>query len=250
MTLVDAALPDAEAATARATDALTVARDQGGDRTDAVNRSAVVDMLRAVAALSVLVAHSSLIATGAGGTDVIKPLRQMLGAGVLLFFGISGYPIAGPYLRALAAGDPLPRASAYLVRRAARIYPAYWIALGCVILFLMPTGGIKPYQVPVHALLLHSSWPVPGETTAICFVGWTLGIEFAFYLFVPLAAAILRAVHPKPWRVRDLVLLVVAGWAATSYWHGHATPSAPTRTCAACCRWACSCGSSPSAPAC
>jgi hypothetical protein len=64
MTLVDAALPDAEAATARATDALTVARDQGGDRTDAVNRSAVVDMLRAVAALSVLVAHSSLIATG------------------------------------------------------------------------------------------------------------------------------------------------------------------------------------------
>jgi len=203
-------------------EALALARDRGGDRTDAENRSDVVDMLRAVAALMVVVAHSSLVAMGGAGDDVVNPLREMLGAGVLLFFSLSGYLLAGPYLRALAGGQPLPRASAFLLRRAARIYPAYWIALACVLLFLMPVNGVKPWQVPVHALLLHSSWPVPGEVTAIYFVAWTLGIEAVFYLLVPIAANILRAVHPRPWTPRSLAALVLVAWLATAAWHTQA----------------------------
>src|SRR5262249_10509534 len=145
-------------------------------------------------------------------------LRQMLGAGVLIFFSLSGYLIAGPFLRALVDGRPLPGIRSYLVRRVARIYPAYWLAFGAVLLLLWPPGGVRAYQVPVHLLLLQSSWPVNGEPTAIFFVAWTLGVEMAFYAFVPLAAWALRAIHPRPWRPGRLAAVVLAGGVASAAW--------------------------------
>jgi peptidoglycan/LPS O-acetylase OafA/YrhL len=193
-------------------------RDESGDRTAERNRSGVVDSVRALAALMVLVAHASFVANNGAPGPVGTALRQMLGAGVLIFFSLSGYLIAGPFLRALVEGRPLPRLGAYFVRRAARIYPAYWIALAAVLLFLWPAGGVRPYQFPVHILLLQSSWPVNGEPTSIFFVAYTLGIEASFYVFVPLVALVLRGVHPKPWRPSVLAALVIAAGVASAAW--------------------------------
>jgi peptidoglycan/LPS O-acetylase OafA/YrhL len=193
-------------------------RDENADRTTERNRSAVVDAVRALAALMVLIAHASFIANNGYPGSVGYALRQMLGAGVLIFFSLSGYLIAGPFLRALVDGRPLPRISTYFVRRAARIYPAYWIAFAAVLVFLWPPGGVRAYQFPVHLLLLQSSWPVNGEPTSIFFVAWTLGVEAAFYAFVPLAALVLRAVHPGPWRPGRLAAIVVVGAVASAAW--------------------------------
>jgi peptidoglycan/LPS O-acetylase OafA/YrhL len=193
-------------------------RDETGDRTAGRNRSAVVDSVRALAALMVLIAHSSFIANNGTPGAVGTALRQMLGAGVLIFFSLSGYLIAGPFLRALVDGRPLPRISSYFVRRAARIYPAYWIAFAAVLILLWPAGGVRPYQFPVHLVLLQSSWPAYGEPTGIFFVAWTLGVEAAFYVFVPLAALVLRAVHPTRWRPGRLAAVVIAGGVASAVW--------------------------------
>jgi peptidoglycan/LPS O-acetylase OafA/YrhL len=193
-------------------------RDETGDRTTERNRSAVVDSVRAVAALMVLIAHASFIANNGYPGPVGYALRQMLGAGVLIFFSLSGYLIAGPFLRALVDGRPLPRISSYFVRRAARIYPAYWIAFAAVLILLWPAGGVKPYQFPVHLLLLQSSWPTYAEPTAIFFVAYTLGVEAAFYVFVPLAALVLRALHPTPWRPSRLALIVLIAAVASAVW--------------------------------
>jgi peptidoglycan/LPS O-acetylase OafA/YrhL len=193
-------------------------RDETGDRTTERNRSAVVDAVRAVAALMVLAAHASFIANNGYPGAVGTALRQMLGAGVLIFFSLSGYLIAGPFLRALVDGRPLPRISSYLVRRAARIYPAYWIAFGAVLILLWPAGGVKPYQFPVHLLLLQSSWPHAGEPTSIFFVAYTLGVEVAFYVFVPLGALALRALHPSPWHPGRLAAVVLVGGVASAVW--------------------------------
>jgi peptidoglycan/LPS O-acetylase OafA/YrhL len=190
-------------------------RRETGDRTEERNRSGVVDAVRAVAALMVLTAHSSFIANNGTAGPIGTALRQMLGAGVLVFFSLSGYLIAGPFLRALVEGRPLPAIRTYLVRRAARIYPGYWVAFGAVLLLLWPAGGVKPYQFPVHLLLLQSSWPVAGEPTSIFFVGWTLGVEAAFYVFVPVAALVLRALHPGPWRAGRLCAVVIGGACAS-----------------------------------
>src|SRR2546423_5768317 len=142
-------------------------RDEAADRTKEANRSGVVDALRATAAMMVLVDHTGLIAAGPTPGTVATAVRHMLAAGVFLFFVVSGYLIAGPFLRALVNGDPLPRIGAYAVRRAARIYPAYWVAFTAVLLLLYPAGGLRGYQLPVHLSLLHSSWPHVGEPEAI-----------------------------------------------------------------------------------
>src|SRR5439155_18197128 len=123
-----------------------------------------------------------------------------------------------PFIRALVEGTPLPRTGPYLLRRATRIYPAYWLAFGAVLLLLWPQGGVRPYQYPVHLLLLQSSWPHAGEPTAIFFVSWTLGIEIAFYVFVPIAAALAHALHPRPWPVGRLALVVLALGLASLAW--------------------------------
>ena len=197
---------------------IALARDATADRTAERNRSGVLDAVRALAALMVLIAHSSFIANNGYPGPVGLALRQMLGAGVLIFFSLSGYLIAGPFLRALVEGRPLPRISSYLVRRAARIYPAYWIAFAAVLLLLWPAGGVRAYQFPVHLLLAQSSWPVNGEPTSIYFVAWTLGVEAAFYAFVPLAALVLRAAHRGPWRPSRLAAVVLAGAVASAAW--------------------------------
>jgi peptidoglycan/LPS O-acetylase OafA/YrhL len=197
---------------------VALSRDETVDRTRERNRSGVVDAVRAVAALMVLFAHASFIANNGYPGQAGLALRQMLGSGVLIFFSLSGYLIAGPFLRALVDGRPLPRIGSYFVRRAARIYPAYWIAFAAVLVFLWPSGGVRAYQFPVHLLLLQSSWPVNGEPTSIFFVAWTLGVEAAFYALVPLAALVLRAMHPGPWRTGRLAAVVLAGAVASAAW--------------------------------
>ncbi len=192
-------------------------RDEAGDRTEERNRSGILDALRGVAALMVLADHTHWLSVGPHPGTLATAIDQMLAAGIYLFFAVSGYLIAGPFLRALVRGDPLPKAGPYFVRRAARIYPAYLIAFAVGIL-LAPAPHVQAYQMPVHLLLLQSVWPHAAESTALFPVAWTLGIEIAFYVFVPLAAAALRALHPSPWRPGRLALGVIAAGAASVAW--------------------------------
>jgi peptidoglycan/LPS O-acetylase OafA/YrhL len=192
-------------------------RDEAGDRTRERNRSGILDALRAVAALMVLVDHTHWLSVGPNPGTVAAAISKMLAGGIYLFFAISGYLIAGPFLRALVAGDPLPKPAPYFVRRAARIYPGYWAALA-VALVISPAPHISPYQAPVHLVLLQSVWPHFGEAEALFPVAWTLGIEIVFYLLVPLAAALLRFLHTDPWRPGRLAGVVVFSGIAMVGW--------------------------------
>jgi len=170
------------------TDAVEAAlqRSDTGDRTNVKARSHAIDGLRALAALMVLVSHARALAGGRDETGSSGPFA----AGVMLFFCISGYLIAGPFIEALVDGRPLPWLPGYTVRRIARIYPAYIIAFLAVVVVAPPVHGVRLWQYPVHLLLLQS-W-VPREAEAIFGVAWTLGLEVMFYLTVPLAALALR----------------------------------------------------------
>jgi peptidoglycan/LPS O-acetylase OafA/YrhL len=192
-------------------------RDEAGDRTSERNRSGILDALRAIAALMVLVDHTHWLSLGPNPGPLAAAISKMLAGGIYLFFAVSGYLIAGPFLRALVTGDPLPRPAPYLLRRAARIYPAYWLALA-VALVIPPAPHISAYQAPVHLLLLQSAWPHLGEAEALYPVAWTLGIEIVFYLLVPLAAGFLRFLHAGPWRPGRLAGVVVASGVAMVAW--------------------------------
>ena len=176
------------------------------------SRVANVDVLRAAAALGVLAIHAYAL----GGRAV--PIRAVhaydvplitLASGVWLFFAISGYVIGRPFLRRLSRGEPLPAVRSYALRRGARIFPIYWLALSALIA-IDGAAGTRGWQFPVHYLLLNNL--VPGRQEALFPAAWTLTLEALFYAVLPALAFALRRSGWRPSPER-LARLIVASWA-------------------------------------
>ncbi len=170
-----------------------------------------IDVLRAIAALAVLSGHAYAL----GGRN--PPIKAQhiydvplitLATGVWLFFAISGYVIGRPFVDRLLRGEPLPRVAAYFLRRGARIYPLYWLALTAVIV-IVGGQGTRAWQYPIHYLLLNNL--VPGRQAALFSVAWTLALEALFYVLVPVLALAIRTRHRRP-SPEGLATIVLASW--------------------------------------
>ena len=188
---------------------------EGGAATAGQRRSRELDAVRAVAALMVLAGHAYAVSGSAPSRTLLEPKAMLVnngGAGIWLFFALSGYLIAAPFLRALRDGTKLPSFGGYLLRRGARILPAYWVAFAALAVLVPVT--MTWWQPLLHGVLLQNL--VPGEAQALFFVAWTLGIEVLFYLFVPVAAwAVRLAVGERPIPASTLALGVAGLWAAS-----------------------------------
>ena len=110
--------------------------------------------------------------------------------GLVLFFVLSGYLLFGPWVRAALAGGPAPRTGAYLLRRVARIVPAYWVAVaGSIALVwgLADTPGVR--LPPVQDLWLFAVFGQNFTTPTLLKLNaplWTLAVEASFYVVLPL----------------------------------------------------------------
>lgn len=194
-------------------DVTAAAGVEGG--ADGRQRSTNLDALRAGAAVYVLAGHAYLLSGSAIGFHDRNPIRLAIntgGAGVWLFFALSGYLISAPFVRSLLSGDALPKLWSYGGRRALRIYPAYWVALAAVIV-LRPGLEVGARQVLVHGALLHNL--VPGWQQGIYFASWTLTLEVLFYAAVPLAALAARRLRSGPISADVLSAAVVLAWLAS-----------------------------------
>ncbi|MCU1589585.1 MAG: acyltransferase [Frankiales bacterium] len=153
-----------------------------------------IDALRAVAALSVLAIHSGLFPVGRPHPTpgwpgaVLYLLWANLDIGVDIFFALSGYLVAGPFLRRLLDGGPLPDLRRYGVRRALRVLPAYWVALAAIT--AAPYVPWPWWMWTLHILLLQN--PFPGQLAHGLGVAWTLHCEIVFYVFMPLTCVVVR----------------------------------------------------------
>lgn len=168
-------------------------------------------MLRAVAALAVLAGHAYSL----GGRNVpVKAVHaydvplQSFASGVWLFFAISGYVIARPFIDRLLSGRALPDLRGYAMRRAFRIYPIYWAGLGAFIL-IQGSHGTQAWQLPFHFLLLHNL--VPGQQAELLGTAWTLTLEVLFYISVPIAALAFSRRGVTPERLATFVLISWGG---------------------------------------
>ena len=145
--------------------------------------------LRAYAAVSVAIFHLALIPASS--------VPWHYGSfGVDLFFVLSGFIIAW----STRAGH-----RHFLMHRAVRVLPAYWIAtclFGLLALLAMPTGAALGW---IGRSLLFLSGP--DGRPPILFVGWTLVYELAFYLVYAVA---LRAGRRRAPIVAIIALLVLA----------------------------------------
>ncbi len=185
-------------------------------------RDTTLDVVRAVAALGVVATHARWLSHGTSGrtSTVWDALHASVWQGsrttVYLFFALSGFLIARPYVAALLDGSPLPMPGRYAARRLARIAPAYWIAFSAFLALGFGVGA-NLRNVADHYLLVHNE--VPGDAGNLLPVAWTLGIEATFYVAVPLAAHLVRRVVGGACSRAGLVGSVVAIGVASAALH-------------------------------
>ena len=190
-----------------------------------------IDGLRFVAIASVILFHilGQLVArTGhpVAVEDRYALLVRILGngdRGVLLFFVISGYVLARPFLRQhLRHGKPVAL-GAYFQRRVTRLEPPYILALLLFAFALWSIGTTIPVlMVHLAAGVTYLHGLIYRTMNPIDFVTWSLEIEIQFYLIAPLLGRIylLRNTIVR----RSLLLaLILAGGAFSLYSNGHDT---------------------------
>jgi peptidoglycan/LPS O-acetylase OafA/YrhL len=198
----------------------------------------MLDVLRGIAVLAVFVQHLGdrfrlfVLSEAAkiGPPMLVGWLRAVLERGhwgVDLFFVLSGFTLGMGFARDHQRGRVRP-ASEFFLRRAARILPAFYLAL-LVHLLARPALLHAPQIIPaiaVHAVLLHGYWG-PGHLVLIG-ASWSLTTESHFYLLAPwLARWFLRRpvmTRPQGWAwfgrvVWPLAVVCLAVWALRGVLH-------------------------------
>lgn len=175
-----------------------------------------VQALRFVAALAVVVTHSTFYASERLDSSLFVWLQGA--SGVDIFFVISGFVIVVSSQREtgwIGFGD-------FLYRRGIRILPPYWVATTINLLVLIALPQLVLHSTLDWGVVLRSYLLIPdlnpdGKVEPLLGVGWTLYFETFFYL----AFALALSIGASPiWSVAGLMLLA----AASSLWRGSEWP--------------------------
>ncbi|QIS23309.1 acyltransferase family protein [Nocardia terpenica] len=162
--------------------------------------------MRGLAALGVVVTHVAF-QTGATSVPVLGRVWERFDMAVAVFFGLSGFLLWRPHAAAARTGRAAQSAGRYLLHRAARILPAYW-AVVCAVLILLPSAAQSAgRRVWVSNLALLQVF-VPLTLTDGLTQMWSLSVEVAFYLVLPLLALALRGAAAR-WRAPAVLALGV-----------------------------------------
>jgi peptidoglycan/LPS O-acetylase OafA/YrhL len=167
-----------------------------------------LDGLRGVAIVMVLLGHARVPHVG-----------TLAGAGVILFFALSGYLITALLLEEIATAGRVSF-RAFYVRRARRLLPAL-LALVVVVFIARVILGpwVVEWWVVVPVLLYFANWvPLFGVDLGALGATWTLSVEEQFYLLWPLlvAAMVRRKVIMVVAALLALGSLMMRWWLATS----------------------------------
>ena len=131
-----------------------------------------LDGVRGLAALLVVLEHTWAPFAGAGAT------------GVWMFFILSGYLLAQPFIANPARAADLQFVSGYMARRIGRIVPMYLV----VVLVIYGFNNNTPLLIE-HLLFVEASGHL-----------WTIPQELAFYLFLPAMMLLAYCVYRiAPW---------------------------------------------------
>jgi peptidoglycan/LPS O-acetylase OafA/YrhL len=144
------------------------------------------DGIRALAALMIIVYHAVFFATWfdtPGGT-----ILWNLNAGVWVFFSTSGFLLYLPLARAHVDGIARVEWRGYSLRRAARIYPAYWAVLA-FFTFVVPRAVVYGFDgFLLHTTLTQTYVHEPNPFLIGLPPAWSLVVELSFYVFLPFYA--------------------------------------------------------------
>lgn len=190
---------------------------QGGlEQTAGVDRVASLTGVRAVAALLVVGTHAAYT-TGKYTHGYWGLVGARMEIGVPMFFVLSGYLLFRPWVKAAATGSPWPSLSRYARNRVRRIMPAYVVTvLIAYVLYHYREAGPNPghsWLGLIRNLTLTQIY-TDGYLGKYLHQGltqmWSLAVEAAFYVTLPLLAYLLLVVlSRRRWQPR-LVLAALA----------------------------------------
>ncbi len=156
--------------------------------TQTSQRNLALDSLRGLSTILIVVYHTSFVSGyTVAHADSIGAYIDRLNVGVAIFFVLSGFLIFRPFAHSLIHGSPLPKTRNYYLKRAARILPAYWLAL-----FVL--AGLDALTIKNSSGFIRNIFLVHPFTEDNVFTGiaqaWTLSVELSFYLAAPVIAYI------------------------------------------------------------
>ena len=172
------------------------------------------NLIRFLAALSVLISHSYPLFYGDPGTEPLKKITgKSLGSiAVDIFFLTSGFLIIASFVKRKSAIN-------YLWSRAIRIFPALWVALIITLILIIPLSHPTTFQSILFSsdatnyllknsiLIARIEHTIPGvfnETpyqNAINGSLWTLPWELYCYLAIAIGISVLTRVAETSWRL-------------------------------------------------
>ena len=182
---------------------VTVTAD--GSHTKNTRRSASLDGLRGLAALSIFVFHGWLYTMPAPdaadrssiGDYAVHELRL----GLVAFFVLSGYLLSRPWFAAALDERRPPDLRRYVRARAARILPAYYVALaGSVVLLwgLRGTPGLRlPPSDELSLFVVFAQNFSPASVMKLNPPMWSLAVEMMFYAVLPLIGWLALRLPPR-----------------------------------------------------
>ncbi|MDB4985828.1 MAG: hypothetical protein JWN04_1006 [Myxococcaceae bacterium] len=151
-----------------------------------------VQALRIIAAVMVLLSHvqHEIVERSFLATSGYKPWEPVfLPGGVDIFFVISGFIMFRISRNSFGRpGQP----ALFLLRRIARVAPAYWFFTAAMVLAILMAPGVlahaqlTPSWVALSALFLPSPDPY-GRFYPVLRLGWTLNFEVLFYMMFAVA---------------------------------------------------------------
>jgi peptidoglycan/LPS O-acetylase OafA/YrhL/ABC-type sugar transport system permease subunit len=178
------------------------------------------DGMRAIACLLVIVHHLALRLDGDWSLPwVVQPLWRLgllSNMGVAVFFVLSGALLSMPFWQRFLDGRGPPALGEYAVRRAARILPGYWAALGAAV-------GLGLWAVPAAKFVAWRFWAGATFTSAFHYVTffpseldpvlWSISLEVVCYLLLPLCLLPMWRLLPDraPRRAARYLLWVLVG---------------------------------------
>ncbi|HYF24735.1 MAG TPA: acyltransferase [Baekduia sp.] len=193
-----------------------------------MSRLRAIDGLRGVAALSVLAYHAWLYSlprvSSSTRETAFDSAAHELRLGLVLFFVLSGYLLFGPWVRSALEDRPGPRLRPYALRRAARILPAYWVALVGSIALVWPIEGTAGVRLPpAEDLWLFAVLGQNFKEATLLKLDppmWTLTVEATFYLALPVLGAVALALRGRGgrWTLAAVPLAFLALGVAWNWW--------------------------------
>jgi peptidoglycan/LPS O-acetylase OafA/YrhL len=186
------------------------------------------DALRGIAAMFVLIYHAAvetlLLKHSVGfvlGSDNASNFTPIFGRlapefiamrfGVFIFFALSGYLLTRTFLAAYTLGTPRPSIARYVRNRALRIIPAFWVVTTVFVLWdhVVGSSGVGGL-LATYGFAQNYHWTAAAEVMR---QAWTLDLEMAFYILIPLASlaalAAGKRMQRKPQRRLAIVLSVL-----------------------------------------